>query len=129
MGHIVADFLGYLPALTNGATFTTQGGTNITVKIIGGNYYINNAKIIDSNLLVDNGVCHVVDSVRSIPSRSPVLCFAIYGANIRVITQVIVPTVVPPVPFTGAASTSLKRSATMLAAWSFGVCLLTLLLI
>jgi uncharacterized surface protein with fasciclin (FAS1) repeats len=65
LSHIIPDFIGYLPSLTNGATFTTQGGTNITVSVKGGNFYINNAKIIASNLIVDNGVCHVLDSVRS----------------------------------------------------------------
>jgi uncharacterized surface protein with fasciclin (FAS1) repeats len=64
-GHIIPDFIGYLPSLTNGATFTTQEGTNITVSVKGSDIYINNAKIIASNLIVDNGVCHVLDSVRS----------------------------------------------------------------
>lgn len=64
-GHIIPDFIGYLPSLTNGATFITQGGTNITVNVKGVDFYINNAKIIASNLIVDNGVCHVLDSVCS----------------------------------------------------------------
>jgi uncharacterized surface protein with fasciclin (FAS1) repeats len=62
-GHVIPNFLGYLPALTNGATYTTQAGTNVTITIKGGDYYVNNAKIIASNQILENGVAHVVDSV------------------------------------------------------------------
>ena len=62
-GHIIPDFAGYLPELKNGTTFKTQSGTSVTVIVKGGDYYINNAKIIASNQIVDNGVVHVLDSV------------------------------------------------------------------
>jgi len=68
-GHIIPNFLGYLPALVNGSTFTTQGGTNITVTLRGSDTFINNAKIIASNQILQNGVAHVIDSI-IVPSPS-----------------------------------------------------------
>jgi hypothetical protein len=85
-GHVIPNFLGYLPALTNGATYTTQAGTNVTITIKGGDYYVNNAKIIASNQILENGVAHVVDSI-------------------------VVPTTPAPVPFKGSAS-SIKGTST-----------------
>lgn len=62
-GHIIPNFLGYLPALSNGAIFTTTAGTNVTITIKGSDYYVNNAKIIASNQILENGVAHVVDAI------------------------------------------------------------------
>lgn len=62
-GHVISNFVGYLPSLENGATFTTQGGTNVTVTVRGTDTFINNAKIIASNQILENGVAHVIDSV------------------------------------------------------------------
>lgn len=62
-GHIIPNFVGYLPSLTNGASYQTQGGTNITITVRGNDYYVNNAKIIASNQILENGVAHVIDSI------------------------------------------------------------------
>ena len=61
--HVLPNFAGYLPSLTNGSTIVTQAGTSITVTIKGDDYFINDAKIVSSNLIIDNGVAHVIDSV------------------------------------------------------------------
>jgi len=66
-GHVLQDFAGYLPSLTNGASFVTQAGTTITVTIQGDDFFINNAKIVSSNLILENGVAHVIDSVLALP--------------------------------------------------------------
>jgi len=63
LGHMISNFVGYLPSLSNGTTYTSQSGTTFTVIIQGSDYYINNAKILTSNVIVDNGVAHVVDQV------------------------------------------------------------------
>jgi uncharacterized surface protein with fasciclin (FAS1) repeats len=63
LGHVIPNFVGYLPSLTNGTTYTSQGGSNFTVTIIGSDYYINNAKIVLSNVIVENGVAHVLNQV------------------------------------------------------------------
>ncbi|MCJ1388909.1 hypothetical protein MMC18_001760 [Xylographa bjoerkii] len=63
-GHIIPNFVGYLPALTNGLKLITQAGTTVTVTVQGNDFYLNNAKIIASNLILENGVAHVLDQVR-----------------------------------------------------------------
>lgn len=62
-GHVIPNFVGYLPSLVNGSTLTTQAGSSVTVTIRGYNYYINDALIVSSNLILDNGVAHVIDKV------------------------------------------------------------------
>lgn len=64
LGHVIPNFVGYLPSLTIGTTYTSQGGSNFTVTVNDGDYYINNAKIILANVIVENGVAHVIDQVR-----------------------------------------------------------------
>ena len=63
-GHVILDFVGYLPILTNGGNYMTQSGKILTVTIQGDDYFVNNAKIIASNLILENGVAHVIDTVR-----------------------------------------------------------------
>jgi uncharacterized surface protein with fasciclin (FAS1) repeats len=62
-GHVIPNFVGYLPNLVNGSTLTTETGSLVTVTIQGDNYFINNALIISSNLILENGVAHVIDQV------------------------------------------------------------------
>ena len=61
--HIVPNFLGYLPLLTDGLVLTTQAGTTLTVSIKNGQIYINNALIVSPNLITSNGVSHVLNQV------------------------------------------------------------------
>jgi uncharacterized surface protein with fasciclin (FAS1) repeats len=63
-GFVIPNFVGYLPSLKNGSTYTTRAGTTVTVTVQGSDYYINNAKIIGANMILENGVAHVVDQVR-----------------------------------------------------------------
>jgi len=83
-GHVIPNFLGYLPNLVNGSTLTTQSGSVVTVTIQGDNYFINNAMIVSSNLILENGVAHVID-------------------------QILAPT---PQIYTGAASSTTQRGPT-----------------
>ena len=68
LGHLIPNFAGYLPSLTDGSTYKSQGGSEFTVTVKGTDYYINNAKIILANVIVENGVAHVLDQVRSYSS-------------------------------------------------------------
>ncbi|PCH05597.1 Hypothetical protein PENO1_021370 [Penicillium occitanis (nom. inval.)] len=61
--HIIPNFLGYTPSLSNGTVLTTQSGNNLTVTFTNGEWYINNAKIIAPNQITSNGVAHIVDSL------------------------------------------------------------------
>jgi uncharacterized surface protein with fasciclin (FAS1) repeats len=63
--HVVADFVGFLPLLTDGLTLTTLAGTKIKVTVKGGDVFINDAKIIFSNIVTENGVIQVIDKVSS----------------------------------------------------------------
>ena len=69
--HIIPNFQGYLPLLTNGLVLTTQAGTTVTVSIRNGNYYLNNARIVGSNLITSNGVSHVLDAVSLMSCTDP----------------------------------------------------------
>ena len=61
--HIIPNFVSYLPALTDGLKLLTQTGTIVIVTIKGNDFYLNNAKIIASNLILENGGAHVLNQV------------------------------------------------------------------
>lgn len=53
----------YSTGLTNGSKFLTEQGENITVLHSGNNVYINSAQLLQSDILIANGVLHVIDNV------------------------------------------------------------------
>jgi uncharacterized surface protein with fasciclin (FAS1) repeats len=59
--HIVPGSVNYSPMLKNGMSLKTQQGTNIQITIQDGDMYVNAAKVIASDLMVANGVVHVLD--------------------------------------------------------------------
>jgi hypothetical protein len=54
--HIVPNFLGYLPQLTNGLALTTLANTTVTITIQDNVYFVNGAEVIDPDIITDNGV-------------------------------------------------------------------------
>jgi uncharacterized surface protein with fasciclin (FAS1) repeats len=68
--HVVPGFVGYSTRLKDGMSLKTAEGSNLTVTIQDGDTYINAAKVIESDLIIANGVMHVLDE--SVPS-SPFL--------------------------------------------------------
>jgi len=68
--HVIPNFLGYLPALTDGASYKTLAGETLTISIKNGVYFVNGAKIISSNTIISNGVAHVIDKVL-VPTPTP----------------------------------------------------------
>jgi uncharacterized surface protein with fasciclin (FAS1) repeats len=61
----------YSPDLVNGSTFMTAAGVDVTITIgLDESIWVNDAKLIGRDLLVSNGVMHVVDKV---PIPSPAL--------------------------------------------------------
>ena len=58
--HVVTGTVGYSPSLTN-TTLTTVGGGNVTITVENGTIFVNSAKVITPNILVNNGVVHVID--------------------------------------------------------------------
>lgn len=59
--HIVPDVVGYSTELVNGTKLTTASNGNLTITIDGGNVFVNSAKVIIPNVLVKEGVIHVID--------------------------------------------------------------------
>lgn len=59
--HIVSGVTAYSSQLENGMELQTVQGSNLTVTRRGTDIYINSAKVLAVDLLVANGVLHVVD--------------------------------------------------------------------
>lgn len=53
----------YSSSLDDGATVETMGGQSVTVSINDGEVMINDATVVTPNVLVANGVVHVIDQV------------------------------------------------------------------
>lgn len=53
----------YSTSLMNGSRFATLQGGNISVLHSGNDVYINSAQLLTSDILISNGVMHVVDNV------------------------------------------------------------------
>ena len=49
--------------LSDGQDIVTINGQSVTVTILSGNVFINNAQVTTANILADNGVVHVIDAV------------------------------------------------------------------
>jgi uncharacterized surface protein with fasciclin (FAS1) repeats len=58
--HVVQGIVGYSSSLSN-STIRTVGGGNVTITVVGGNVFVNSAKVIVTDVLVSNGVVHVID--------------------------------------------------------------------
>ncbi|KLJ10764.1 hypothetical protein EMPG_13872 [Blastomyces silverae] len=69
--HVLLDFPGYTSMLEDGKSYRTLAGPgyDVTVKIRGDSYFINDARIVQANLIVGNGAIHVLDRVRRFPLR------------------------------------------------------------
>jgi uncharacterized surface protein with fasciclin (FAS1) repeats len=62
-GHVIPNFAGYLPDLTDGLQLTDRNGNNVTIHIRNEEYFVGKARIIRSNQILENGVAHVIDQV------------------------------------------------------------------
>jgi transforming growth factor-beta-induced protein len=70
---VLPDEVVYSTGLTNSTKFRTQQGGDITVLHFGNNVYINSAQLLASDILIANGVLHVIDNVLDwqAPSAQP----------------------------------------------------------
>lgn len=60
--HVVRGTVGYSTLLTNGATLPTVQGSSVRVTVEGdGDIFVNTAKVVVANVLLSNGVAHVID--------------------------------------------------------------------
>ncbi|KAI1076646.1 FAS1 domain-containing protein [Whalleya microplaca] len=60
--HVVNGSVNYSTMLQN-TTLQTVGGQNLTINVINGTVFANSAKVTVPDILAENGVIHVVDSV------------------------------------------------------------------
>ena len=60
--HVVADKLFAKDVVTQTETMTVEGKP-VTIKVMDGKVYINDAEVIITDILTSNGVIHVIDSV------------------------------------------------------------------
>ncbi|KAI9675426.1 MAG: hypothetical protein M1817_001330 [Caeruleum heppii] len=61
--HVVSGTVGYSSVLEDGMMLTTMGGGNVTITIAEGGVFVNSAKVVLPDVLVANGVVHVIDNV------------------------------------------------------------------
>jgi uncharacterized surface protein with fasciclin (FAS1) repeats len=59
--HIVGDAVVYSTMLTNGMNITTLAKGDIHVTIDGDDIFVNSAKVVIPNVLIKEGVVHVID--------------------------------------------------------------------
>jgi uncharacterized surface protein with fasciclin (FAS1) repeats len=58
--HVVKGTVGYSTILSN-MSLPTVNGANVTITIENGTVFVNSAKVVTPDVLVNNGVVHVID--------------------------------------------------------------------
>jgi len=106
--HVVVGFAAYSPYLVEGAKFKSVAGPDINITTgTDGAIFVNDAEVIQSDIVVQNGVVHVVDELLFTPS---------------------LPTATAPAAFTGAAGWSAVGASQMdmmgvgVVVWSVVLC-------
>lgn len=63
--HVVTEgeSIGYSSNLENGTTLTTVNGEELTITVGDGGIFVNSARVVTSDLLIANGVVHIIDEV------------------------------------------------------------------
>ncbi|KAF2761144.1 Fasciclin-domain-containing protein [Pseudovirgaria hyperparasitica] len=62
--HLVVGTVGYSSLLTDDMTLTTQEGGTLTINLLeDGSVFVNGAEVVRANVLVPNGVLHIIDNV------------------------------------------------------------------
>lgn len=63
--HVVKgnNFIGYSSNLLNGTTLKTHQGNNLTITFTSNSLFVNSARVLQQDILISNGVVHVIDNV------------------------------------------------------------------
>ncbi|MFN9942174.1 MAG: fasciclin domain-containing protein, partial [bacterium] len=67
--------------LSNGQTIATLNGAEVTVTIVDGNVFINEAQVTVADIIADNGVVHVINAVLLPPAPPVEGCTASEACN------------------------------------------------
>jgi uncharacterized surface protein with fasciclin (FAS1) repeats len=63
--HVIVGLVAYSPLLVDGAVFQSQAGTDLSITSNpDGTILVNDATIIQNDIVIENGVVHVIDKVR-----------------------------------------------------------------
>lgn len=68
--HVVNGSVLYTTDLMNSSTLRTYNGIDLDISIEDGKYFINSAEVLTPNVLVANGVIHVIDNVLNPGNRT-----------------------------------------------------------
>ncbi|RDW75373.1 hypothetical protein BP6252_06515 [Coleophoma cylindrospora] len=63
--NIVTGSVAYSPQLVDGAFFRSTYGEDITVSVINGTKYVNNAPVVEEDIVIQNGVVHIIGGLVS----------------------------------------------------------------
>ncbi|KAK3387372.1 FAS1 domain-containing protein [Podospora didyma] len=71
--HVITGSAIYSNDIKDGAKVKSLQGTELTFRVVDGNVFVNGAKVVQANLLANNGVVHVIDTVLNpaSPSAAP----------------------------------------------------------
>lgn len=70
--HVVNGSVLYSTGLRNGSTLTAMNGIGLDIRIENNETFVNSAKVLTPNVLVANGVIHVIDNVLNPGNRTAV---------------------------------------------------------
>jgi uncharacterized surface protein with fasciclin (FAS1) repeats len=59
--HVIAGTVAYSTLLTNGEKVATAEGDDVTITLANGTVLVNDAKVVEADVLISNGVVHVID--------------------------------------------------------------------
>lgn len=113
--HLVPSVI-YSTGLTNASILNTTNGGKLTVRHSGNSVYINSAQLVASDILIANGVLHIIDNVLNpqgpgaepnpiLPTQVPAFASASKASDIP-FTSALPCTTSCPVPVTMAESTA-----------------------
>ena len=62
--HVVngSNFIGYSSSLPNGTVLQTREGANLTITFESNSLFVNQARMLQQDILISNGVMHVIDN-------------------------------------------------------------------
>jgi transforming growth factor-beta-induced protein len=104
--HVVS---GKVPASTvvtlNGKTAKTVNGADVTIRVEGTNVFVNNAKVVTTDIMASNGIIHVIDTVLLPPAPGAAPAAPAAGNAIAVANQAGLTTLVAAVDAAGLTST------------------------
>lgn len=119
--YLTLDGIHFSTSLKNGTKLPTKQGGNITVYQSGNNVYLNSAQLLTPDLLIANGVLHVIDNVLNpqgpgaqpnpdIGTQAPVFASASSVANLPFTSAIPCTTDCPVTTTSGSSSTGTDGS-------------------